>query len=206
MFALPDDPAAVTKADLRRLTDAVIDIVQRMLRRCVDADVVFVPVDARAHDDGAATPEAAAMPWTLGHIIVHMTATSEEAAALAAELARGVEYHGRSRWEVPWESVTTVAQCRRRLEESRRMRRASLELWPDKPALDNTYQPWDGAPQMGPVYRFLFGLEHDAVHLDHLRDVIGQARTHRLRKTLFGRLRLCWRAQLDLEDARSAST
>jgi hypothetical protein len=206
MFALPAHPDGLTKADLQRLTNELIDEVRGMLRRCVDADVVFVPVDAKAHDAGAATPEAAAMPWTLGHIIVHMTATSEEAAALAAELARGVAYHGRSRWEVPWGTVTTIAQCRRRLEESRRMRRASLEMWPDTPALDNTYAPWDGAPQMGPVYRFLFGLEHDAVHLDHLRDVIGQARTHRLRKTLLGRIQLRWRAQLDREDALAATT
>jgi hypothetical protein len=205
MFALPAHPDGLSKAYLRRLTDDLIDEVQSMLRRCVDADVVFMPVDAKAHDDAAATPEAAAIPWTLGHIVVHMTATSEEAAAVAAELARGVEYHGRSRWEVPWDTVTTVAQCRQRLEESRRIRRASLDMWPDKPALDNTYAPWNGAPQMGPVRRFLFGLEHDAVHLDHLRDVIGQARTHRLQHTFLGRMRLRWRSQLDREEALSAS-
>ena len=52
-----------------------------------------------------------------------------------ADLARGVAFHGRSRSEVPWETVTTIAQCRARLEESRRMRLASLDMWPDQPYL-----------------------------------------------------------------------
>ena len=71
-------------------------------------------------------------------MIVHTTASSEEAAFIAAELARGVEFHGRSRSEVPWETVTTIEQCRHRLEESRRMRLATLQIWPDEPDLDNT--------------------------------------------------------------------
>lgn len=45
------------------------------------------------------------LAWNLGHVIVHTMASAEESAALAAELARGVEYHGRSRYEVPWETV-----------------------------------------------------------------------------------------------------
>jgi hypothetical protein len=43
-----------------------------------------------------------ALPWTLGHVIVHITASAEESAFLAAELARGVHRRtGRSRFEVP---------------------------------------------------------------------------------------------------------
>ena len=109
---------------------------------------------------------------------------------LAAELARGVEYHGRSRSEVPWTSVTTIAQCRARLEESRRMRLASLNTWPEAPYLSNTYIPRPGAKELGPVTRFLSGLRHDASHLDQIRDVIGQARDHRFKQTFMGRMRL----------------
>ncbi len=188
-FTLPTDVSAVSKGDLRRLTDELLDTAQRMLRRCVDDDVVFVPLDPHAVDPDAESGEEVNVAWTLGHVIVHMTASAEEAAALAAELARGVAYHGRSRREVPWQSMKTIAQCRARLEESRRMRRASLDLWPDRPELGNTYIPWEGAKPMGPVARFLLGLQHDAVHLDQLRDVIAQARADRRQRTLLGRRR-----------------
>ncbi len=189
-FQLPENEDTVSKADLQRLTNALIDDVRKMLRRCVDADVTFVPVDPMANDPAAASAEEEGIAWTLGHIIVHMTASSEESAMLAAELARGVEYHGRSRSEVPWTTVTTIAQCRARLDESRRMRLSSLNTWPDAPYLSNTYSPRPGAKELGPVTRFLSGLRHDASHLDQLRDVIGQARDHRFQQTFMGRVRL----------------
>jgi hypothetical protein len=188
-FTLPDDANQLTRDDLRRLTDALIDEVQRLLRRCRDADVTFLPVDPLANDAGAATEEEARMPWTLAHILVHMTASSEEQAVLAAELARGVAYHGRSRSEVPWQQIATLAQCRARLEESRRMRCASLDMWPDGPHLENTSELWPGGPVAGPVQRFIAGLGHDAAHLPHLRDVVTQARDYRYQRTLLARLR-----------------
>lgn len=189
-FRLPENDESLTPDDLRRLTNALIDAVLHMLRHCKDGDVAFVPLDPLANDPGAATDEEMAMAWTLGHIVVHMTASSEESAALAAELARGVEYHGRSRSEVPWETVKTLAQCRARLEESRRMRLASLTMWPDAPHLANTYAPREGAEPIGPMARFLNGLRHDNSHLNHLRDVISQARVARLQQTFLGRMRL----------------
>ena len=189
-FRLPENEEGLTPDDLRRFTNALIDDVLHMLRHCKDGDVAFIPVDPLANDPGAATDEEMAMAWTLGHIIVHMTASSEESAALAAELARGVAYHGRSRSEVPWETVKTVAQCRARLEESRRMRLASLNMWPDAPHLANTYTPREGAQPIGPVARFLSGLRHDDSHLSHLRDVIRQGRVARLQQTFLGRMRL----------------
>jgi len=191
-FPLPAATNVVTKDDLRRLTDALIDRIHRLLRRCADADVTFVPLDPLADDPAAEPGHEASVAWTLGHIIVHITATSEESAALAAELARGVPYHGRSRVEVPWQDVTTLAQCRMRLEESRRIRVASLAMWPDHPDLANAYVPWEGAAPMGAMARFLLGLRHEADHLEHIRDVIGQARADRKRKTLLGR----WRRRL----------
>ncbi len=189
-FQLPENEEIIAKADLQRMTDALIDDVKKMLRRCVDADVTFAAVDPMANDPAAATADEEGIAWTLGHIIVHMTASSEESAILAAELARGVTYHGRSRSEVPWTTMTTIAQCRARLEESRRMRLASLNTWPDAPHLSNTYAPRPGVRELGPVTRFLGGLKHDASHLDQLRDVIGQARDHRFQQTFMGRMRL----------------
>ena len=149
------------KSDMTALTHEMIDTMLGFMQGCTDADVVFQPVDPKANDTFAGKPEDVGIAWTLGHLVVHVTASSEESAVIASELARGVEYHGRSRSETPWESVTTIAQCHHRLEESRRMRLASLELWPDQPYLDNSYEPWPGAGQLNAPARFCLGLRHD---------------------------------------------
>lgn len=169
----------LTLADLRDLTDEMIDTVLALIGDCTDEDVVFQPEDPDAYDRYASDESEVDMPWTLGHVIVHITASGEESAFLAAELARGVPFHGRSRWEVPWETVTTIEQCRERLEESRRMRLASLEMWPSKPHLENLYSPYKGVGRIGPKERFLLGLKHDADHLSQIEDIVAQAKAAR---------------------------
>jgi hypothetical protein len=196
-FALPADGTPVTTDELHRLTQPLVDHMQRLLRGCKDADVTFVPLDPLAHDSAAEPGHDVSAAWTLGHIIVHMTATAEESAALAAELARGVAYHGRSRREAPWQEVRTLAQCRARLDESRRICLASLDMWPDHPDLANAYAPWEDAPPMGAVSRYLVGLSHGAEHLAQVRDVIAQARASRRSKTRLGR----WRDRSQRESA-----
>lgn len=172
--------ADLTVDDLRRLTNEMIDYQLGMIVDCTDEDVTFVPSDPEAHDPVAADPEDVDLPWTLGHVIVHVTASSEEAAAIAAELARGVPHRGgRSRSEVYWETVTTIAQCRERLEESRRMRLASLDMWPDEPYLDNTYQPRPDREPINAVGRFVGGLRHDDSHLEQIVKIVEQAQAAR---------------------------
>ncbi len=171
--------ADLTRDDLHNLTHEIVDVILDLIADCVDADVTFVPTDPDANDPWAANPEDVDLAWTLGHVIVHTTSSSEESAALAAELARGVEMHGRSRYETPWETVTTIAQCRQRLEESRRMRLASLEMWPDEPRLDNVYEPWDGAPVVSAIGRFVFGLSHADSHLVQITEIVRQAKAAR---------------------------
>ncbi|MFW6182818.1 MAG: DinB family protein [Chloroflexota bacterium] len=163
------------QANLRALTNEMVDTMLDLIEVCIDEDVTFVPDDPDAYDRYAATEQELEMPWTLGHVIVHTTASAEESAALAAELARGVEYHGRSRYEVPWQTVTTIAHCRQRLEESRRMRLASLDMWPDVPRFDNVYTPYKSVGRVGPVERFLLGLRHDADHLGQIEEIVRQA-------------------------------
>lgn len=163
--------------DLRRLTNEMVDTVLGLIGDCVDADVTFVPDDPDAHDPFAADEADVNLAWTLGHVIVHITASSEETAAIAAELARGVEFHGRSRSEVPWETMTTIAGCRQRLEESRRMRLASLNMWPDHPHLDNTVE-WAGRA-INPIAYFVGGLKHADDHLEHIKEIVRQARQTR---------------------------
>jgi hypothetical protein len=166
--------------DLRRLTNEMLNTMLGMISECTDADVTFVPDDPDAYDSAAATEAELHIPWTLGHLVVHCTASSEEAAAIAAELARGVPHRGgRSRSEVHWTTITTIAQCRYRLEESRRMRRASLDMWPDQPHLENTYLPREGAEPTNAVMRFVNGLRHDDSHLEQIAKVVAQARAAR---------------------------
>ncbi|MFN8484066.1 MAG: DinB family protein [Anaerolineae bacterium] len=180
MFELPSPDAPLTKDDLRAWTNKMIDHQREQIAGCTDADVVFQPIDPKADDPYAADAADVNLPWTLGHLIVHITASSEESAALAAELARGVAFHGRSRSEVPWQTVTTIQQCVDRLEESRRMRLASLDMWPDNPDAENGYTPWEGAPFNNCYRRFIGGLRHDNSHLDQIEDVVGQAQAARV--------------------------
>ncbi len=171
--------ANLSSSDLRKLTDEMVDAQLKLIADCVDADVTFNAKDPGANDTFASNQAEVNIAWTLGHVIVHATASSEESAALASELARGVEYHGRSRSEVPWEIVTTIAECRERLEESRRIRHASLEMWPAKPYLENSYEPWPGAGTFNAVGRFILGLGHDDSHLGQIADVVEQAKAAR---------------------------
>lgn len=166
----------LTTADLRDLTNEMVDTMIGLIADATDEDVVFTPRDPGADDPYAVSDAERNISWTLGHVIVHTTASAEESAFLAAEMARGVENHGRSRSEVPWETVTTIAQCRERLEESRRMRLASLDLWPSQPYLDLTYQPWPTAPHINAIGRFVLGLHHDDDHLGQIAECVRQAK------------------------------
>jgi|SRR5271157_352876 len=165
----------LTKDDLRRELNEMVDEIQRRIANATDVDVVFEPVDPDANDPHAQEGEAK-LPWTLGHVIVHLTASMEEAASISQELARGVEYHGRSRSEVPFRQVKTIAFCRARLEESRRMSLAAFDMWPDAPHLDNTYSLALGAPPYTAISRFALGLKHASDHLEHISKILQQAK------------------------------
>jgi hypothetical protein len=167
--------AGLTSADLRDLTNQMIDRQLALIADCDDAAVVFVPDDPDADDPYAAEPTEAKLAWTLGHVIVHVTATSEETAFIAAEMARGVVREGRSRYETPWETVTTIAQCRERLEESRRLRLATLDVWPNPPHLDITISYRRLPEPVNAIGRFVMGLIHDVDHLGQIEAIARQA-------------------------------
>lgn len=168
--------AGLVVDDLRDLTNEMVDTMLALIAGCTDACVTFVPDDPLAHDTYAVNQDEVNMPWTLSHVIVHTTASAEESAALAAELARGVVVQPRrSRSERPWLTITTIAQCHHRLEESRRMRLASLDMWPDEPYLDNYYQARAGGVELTAVIRFALGLSHDDSHLGQIQEIVRQA-------------------------------
>ena len=168
-----------TPDELARLTEASIDRFLALLAGATDADVVFVPDDPAANDGAAADASERNLAWTVAHNVVHATASGEEYAAVAAELARGVDFHGRPRYETPWRSVTTVEGCRRRLEESRRMRLASLRMWPDAPNLTKGYCPWRESGWVNAQGIFAWGLAHDRSHHAQVGAILGQARAVR---------------------------
>jgi hypothetical protein len=172
---LQDLAEGLTRDDLVRLANEMCDIFTRLIADAADPNVVLVPEDPGANDTFAAQPEDIGLAWTLGHVVVHWTASSEEAAAMALTLARGVRVVGRSRSEVPWQEATTVAFLRERIEESRRMQLAMLDAWPARPYLDTTYTQREGAPPVNAIGRFLGGLSHADSHREQVAKILAQA-------------------------------
>jgi hypothetical protein len=177
--SLQDLATGLNPDELARLTREMCAAQLSAIEDATDEDVVLVPDDPDANDTFAAQAEDVGLSWTLGHVVVHTTASSEESAFLALTLARGLAVEGRSRFEVPWEQARTVAFIRHRIEESLRMRLAMLDAWPDKPDLDNFYTPYAGRPPMNALGRFIGGLAHDDSHLEQMRKIMDQARTRR---------------------------
>jgi len=171
--------ANLTRDHLRDLTNEMVNTILDLIAACVDADMTFEPADPAAYDPFAKTPEEVQLAWNLGHVIVHTTASAEEAATIAAELARGVEYHGRSRYEVPWGEMRTIEGCRQRLEESRCMRLASLDMWPVEAHLEIEYEAWTDGPRVNAIGRFVLGLMHDDSHLGQIGEIVRQAQAAR---------------------------
>lgn len=174
---LSEIASGFTPYDLPRLLDALYDYIEGQIDAASDADVVFVPQDPHAHDPYAIDVSELKLPWTLGHVIVHLTASAEESTAQATNLARGVPVAGRSRFEVPWRTVTTISQVRTRLAESRRMQHALLNAWPEKPHLELTHTPgYPGAEPRNAIGYFVSGLAHADSHLDQIDQILAQAR------------------------------
>jgi hypothetical protein len=167
----------LAKADLAAAMNTLYDDVQAGIRDVSDADITFPPVDPDANDEFASDTAEVGLAWTLGHVVVHLTASAEEAAFIATELARGVAREGRSRWETPWTSVETADAARGRLEESRRMIVAMLDVWPDPPHLDVTL-PGSTGPRNA-IVRFLSGLNHADSHLAQVSEIVRQAQAAR---------------------------
>lgn len=165
----------VDHAGARRATADLFDTLDAVVADATDADVVFQPEDPEANDPGA-PPEEVHRAWTLAHVVAHVTASCEESAALGATLARGVPVEGRSRYEVPWQTLTTGEGVRRRLAESRRICDAFLDAWPDEPHLDLTVTRIQRLGPLNAVGQHLLGALHGDGHLAQLREIVRQAK------------------------------
>lgn len=170
--------ANIGPAELKALSDESIDFLLGLVAGLSDADVVFTPEDPEAEDPFAVEGEET-IGWNFGHLIAHVTASSEEGAALSSLLARGIPASERPRYETPWRDMTTVARVRQRLEESQRMRNAYLETWPDTPLLDVLRDVSERFTarfgEMNAPAAFLFALSHEVGHYEQLEEVRRQA-------------------------------
>ena len=169
---LADLVADVTLDDLKATTNAQIDAMLVLIRDLSDAQVVFVASDPQAEGG---------IGWNVAHLVAHVTASSEESAAVSSILARGLDYplEPRLRVEVDWTTLTTTAACIQRLEESRRIRQSYLSAWPDKPRFD-TYRAWPEVltarfGRMNASGACLMGLLHEAGQFAQLQEIIAQA-------------------------------
>ena len=169
---ISDLASDVTLDDLRIATDTQIAEMASWVRDLSDAQVVFVAPDSKAEGG---------VGWNVAHLIAHVTASSEEGAAVSSILARGIDYpfEPRLRVEVDWTTLTTTAACLQRLEESRRIRQGYLSAWPDQPRLDtHRALPAGFAERVGPINAIgacLLGLFHEAGQFAQLREITAQA-------------------------------
>jgi hypothetical protein len=165
---------------LRDATNASIDYLLDLIADLNDANVIFDPVDPLA-DDPYAAPGEEKIGWNIAHLVAHVTASSEEWAAYASILARGLDYPAepRLRYETPWRDLTNLAQCIQRLEESRRIRLGYLATFPDTPFLETRRQLSERfIERIGEINApaaVLFGLSHEAGHFEQFKDVKNQA-------------------------------
>ena len=166
-----------TVDDLRTVAHTSVDTLLDMIKGLDDAGVTFDPEDPEANDPYAVEGEEE-IGWSVAHLVAHVTASSEEGAAFSSLLARGIPAKERPRYETPWREVTTKAHCVQRLEESRRIRLAYLDTWPDEPFLDVHRDVSERfSERFGPMNAptaFLFGLMHEVGHYNQIRDVIQQ--------------------------------
>ena len=162
----------VTRQDLIQSHIESIDYLLSLIEGLPDSFVSYEPDDPEALDEYAADGDHAGIAWTLAHLILHTTASCEEKVAQGASLARGVEVTWRDRYEPHWDEVKTITGLKLRLEESRRMRIAYLNTWPDQPHLDNFFHHG----KVNACGVILAGLRHEVEHYVQIEEVIRQAR------------------------------
>ena len=171
---------SLTCADLQAATHASLDRILELLGDATDAEMVHLPDDPLANDPHA-LPGEETIGWSLAHLVAHVTASAEEQAAVSSVLARGIVYPAepRLRWETPWRALRTREQVLQRVSESRRIRIAYLDTWPDAPHLDvfretsERFRAKFGL--LNAPAAFLYGLNHEDGHVAQFRDVRAQA-------------------------------
>jgi hypothetical protein len=165
-------------AGLGDALNSYVDVTLQIINSVSDEQAQYIPFDPEADDPHAATEADRHIGWSLIHLVMHVTATAEEAAAFSSILARGIAIGGRLRRWRNWRAVTTCAETVARLEECRRMCLAYLATWPDRPDLSTKRTMPEDFKWPGPnaPISFLAGLMHWHKHIEQLQQVAEQAR------------------------------
>lgn len=180
---LHDFAQTVSKEQLYTTVNAWTDETLALLDDARDAHMTFVPDDPNANDTAAASNDDTNLAWTFAHVVCHVTASNEESALTGLALASGAVPENRLRYEVDWQTITTVEQVRQRLEESRRMCVAMLDAWRDQPLLETSMIVFKSQPPMNPIARYLLGLVHANDHRAQLREIMRQAKENKEQRT-----------------------
>ncbi len=177
---LGDLASEYSSADLCRALNSYVDFTIQIISSVSDEQAIHIPSDPDANDPYATTEAERHLGWSLVHLVMHVTASAEEAAAFSSILARGIALGGRLRMEQDWRQVTTCAQAVARLEECRRMCLAYLATWPDQPDLITVRIMPENASWMKPnaPISFLAGLMHWHKHIEQFQKVAEAARSY----------------------------
>ena len=165
-------------ADLGDAFNSYVDFTLQIINGVSDEQALYIPFDPDADDPHATAEADRHVGWSLVHLVMHVTATVEEAAAFSSILARGIPIGGRLRSERNWREVTTCAETIARLEECRRMCLAYLAAWPDRPDLTTRRSMPEDFKWPGPnaPVSFLAGLMHWHKHIEQFQQTAEQAR------------------------------
>ncbi len=177
---LGDLASEYSNADLCRALNSYVDFTIQIISSVSDEQAIHIPSDPDANDPYATTEAERHLGWSLVHLVMHVTASAEEAAAFSSILARGIALGGRLRSEQDWRQVTTCAQAVARLEECRRMCLAYLATWPDQPDLITVRIMPENASWMKPnaPISFLAGLMHWHKHIEQFQKVAEAVRSY----------------------------
>ena len=169
----------VTLAQLRAETEKSVAWLVRFMADVTDADVVFDPDDPEANDPFAVEGEEG-IGWTIGHLVAHVTASSEEGAAFCSLLGRGVPVEGRLRYETDWKEIDTKEKCLQRIAESRKIRIGYLDALPEEINFELIRPISPGfEKRVGKLNAFgnmLLGLSHEHGHREQMEAVKAQAK------------------------------
>jgi hypothetical protein len=174
--SLGDLASQCSTADLGNALNSYVDSTIRIISSVSDEQVVYIPHDPDANDLYATTDAERHVGWSLVHLVMHVMASAEEAAAFSSILARGITIGGRLHSERDWRQVTTCAEMVARLEECRRMCLTYLATWPDPPDLATQRIMPENLSRMKPnaPISFLAGLMHWHRHLEQFQKVAAE--------------------------------
>src|SRR5258708_31685287 len=128
---LGDLASQYSNADLHAALNSYVDFTIQIINSVSDEQALYIPFDPGANDPYATTEAERHVGWSLVHLVMHVTASAEEAAAFSSILARGIAIGGRLRSERDWRYVATCAEAVARLEECRRICLAYPGTWAD---------------------------------------------------------------------------